>query len=63
MAIPMLTFLPTVTELRRTALLYLTREEQLRLFAMDPSIPRKGDEEERQVRALFLAFIVATEPC
>lgn len=37
-----------MTELRRTALLYLTRDEQLRFFAMDPSIGRRGDEEQRK---------------
>jgi len=37
-----------MTELRRTALLRLSRDQQLRLFAMDPSVPRNGDEEERK---------------
>jgi S-adenosylmethionine:diacylglycerol 3-amino-3-carboxypropyl transferase len=43
-----------MTELRRTALLLLTRDEQLRLFAMDPSIPRHGDEEERKRLYAFI---------
>jgi len=37
-----------MSELRRTALLHLSRDDQLRLFAMDPSIPRRGDEEHRK---------------
>jgi len=37
-----------MTELRRTALLHLSRDQQLRLFAMDPCVPRKGDEGERK---------------
>jgi len=37
-----------MSELRRTALLHLTRDDQLRLFAMDPDTKREGDEEKRK---------------
>jgi len=50
-----------MSELRRTALLFLSRDDQLRLFAMDPSICRKGDEEERKRLYHSIRYFLPTE--